>query len=294
MRQITLERCPYLGIYVNSFVFETSAGSVFVDTGLASGGDQLLSRVKGSPVVLSTHGHWDHVGAHRRLQEQGARIYAHPGDDRYFQDFDWHWKVLFEQFRDDFALPPERKTTFDAQIGQPVKPDRYLKDGERFSIGDCVIQALHTPGHSDGSVCYLLPDDGVLFTGDTLMGNGFFGGVPQCVNMAAYRDSMERLKSLRVETVYCDHNEPIPGARLADKAEASIACADRIEKRVRAFVCGYRGDVSQLLKEAVRDVCAAENKNPGGGACVTVLCCLRDMAVESDLARACAERHMSM
>jgi glyoxylase-like metal-dependent hydrolase (beta-lactamase superfamily II)/rhodanese-related sulfurtransferase len=58
---------------------------------------------------------------------------------------------------------PKTETKFDVHVA---------KDGEQFRLGDCIIQTLHTPGHTLESTCYLLKDengvDHSLFTGDTL------------------------------------------------------------------------------------------------------------------------------
>jgi glyoxylase-like metal-dependent hydrolase (beta-lactamase superfamily II) len=293
MPEIEIIRHPYLGIYVNCFRIRTEQGDIFIDTGLANHAAGLETGRMKNALILSTHGHWDHIGSHRRAQKQGTRVFAHAGDERYYSDFDWHWDVLFGQFKNDFDLPPERKTAFWEGIGQPLKPDRWLEDGEELAIGGCRIIAVHTPGHSSGSVCYLLPDDGVLFTGDTLMGNGFFAGIPQYTDAAAYRASMERLANLQVETVYCDHSEAMPGKMLAERAKTGIACMERIRKRVAAFTACYRGEENGLLKEAMRDVCRFEGKNPGGGACVTVLTHLRELAPESQKAASCVKRRIT-
>lgn len=295
MCQVETIRDPYLGIFVNHFCIRTDEADILVDTGLAPAGGKTPEGPAADTVVLSTHGHWDHIGAHRLFQERGAKIFAHPSDKRYYSDFDWHWKVLFGQFKNDFDLPPERKTTFWSSIGRPVSPDRWLSDGEEFSVGGVRIRALHTPGHSAGSMCYLLPDDGILFTGDTLMGNGFFGGIPQYMDAAAYLASMEKLSKLTVDTVYCDHHaEKIDGKLLPRRAEESVGCMERIRKSVGMFAAGYRGKAEDLLKNAVARVCGAEGKNPGGGACVTVLTHLNELAAQSEKALRCAKRYSGL
>ncbi len=275
MREIVEYRCPYLGIYVNSYRVAAEGKTLLLDSGLACGRERLAPFANADTVLLSTHGHWDHIGNHRFLQSHGAKVYASAADARYFSYFGWHWDIQFGQFAKDYALPPARKETFFREAGEPVKPDEYLADGDILKIGKCTVEVLATPGHSDGSVCFLLADEGVLFTGDTLMGDGFFSGIPQYTNPIAYKRSMEKLMGLKVKTVYCDHNDPIPGERLAKKAQNGIACAERIEKTVDAFVAGYRGRPEALLQELVQKVCALEGKKAGSGACITVLAHLR-------------------
>ena len=286
-------RYPYLGIYVNSFRLDAGEADILIDSGLASGREHLAPFAKKTTALLCTHGHWDHIGNHRFLQEGGACVYAHPGDARYLRDYDWHWEVLFGQFEEDFDLPPARRTTFVRETGSPVTPDRLLQDGEILRLGELTVEVIATPGHSDGSVCFLVRETGDLFTGDTLMGDGFFSGIPQYTDSHAYRLSMQRLSSLPAERVWCDHNDPEPGSMLAQKAKRGIACCKRLERHVRRFVENYRGSPDLLLREAVKSVCAAENKNAGGGACVTVLTHLREMGEEERI-RPVLRKHMPL
>ena len=53
-----------------------------------------------------------------------------------------------------------------------VKPDRLIADGDSLTFGPHELQAIHTPGHTPGSICYLLPVAHALFTGDTLFPGG--------------------------------------------------------------------------------------------------------------------------
>ncbi|CAG7574396.1 glyoxylase-like metal-dependent hydrolase (beta-lactamase superfamily II) [Barrientosiimonas humi] len=93
--------------------------------------------------VLCTHAHDDHIGAAAEIVEAtGAPTYLHP-DDRMLWD-----RVL------------------------PAAPDQELADGQRLDVAGTPIEVLHTPGHSPGSCCFLLPDLGVVLTGDTLFQGG--------------------------------------------------------------------------------------------------------------------------
>jgi glyoxylase-like metal-dependent hydrolase (beta-lactamase superfamily II) len=84
-----------------------------------------------------------------------------------------------------------------AQTG--VTPDRELVDGDTVQVGGWTVTVLHTPGHTDGSICFRLPSSQVL-TGDAL----FPGGVGKTEGRAAFEQaiaSAERhLLSLPAET----------------------------------------------------------------------------------------------
>ena len=74
------------------------------------------------------------------------------------------------------------------------------------------LQVLHTPGHTPGSVCLLLPEHRVLFTGDMLLADGrrfrrpvYFPGT----NLGDYRTSVERLAGLTFNTACVGHGKPL-------------------------------------------------------------------------------------
>lgn len=107
-------------------------------------------------LILLTHRHADHLMAAAWLQEKtGAKTAIHLDDAAGLMDPGISLSVELGVF-----AAPQR----------PLRPDLVLKDKEVLECGNLHIQALHTPGHSQGGVCYLI-DDGdksALFTGDTL------------------------------------------------------------------------------------------------------------------------------
>ena len=84
-----------------------------------------------------------------------------------------------------------------AQTG--VTPDRELRHGDTVQVGGWAVTVLHTPGHTDGSICLRLPSSAVL-TGDAL----FPGGVGKTDGPAAFRQAIasaeQHLLSLPAET----------------------------------------------------------------------------------------------
>ena len=80
-----------------------------------------------------------------------------------------------------------------------IKPDVLLDDGQIFEAAGFSIQMFHTPGHTKGSCCYYIKDEGVLFSGDTLLCRSvgrtdFPGSDPQQM-----QKSLERLRTLAAE-----------------------------------------------------------------------------------------------
>jgi hydroxyacylglutathione hydrolase len=106
-----------------------------------------------SPVaLLHTHAHLDHITGSRAVKEATrAPIRLHAAD-----------RPLYD------ALP-EQAAFFGLRADAPLPPDSPLEDGERIRFGPYAVRAIHTPGHTPGSTCFVLEgDDPVLFAGDTL------------------------------------------------------------------------------------------------------------------------------
>jgi len=102
---------------------------------------------------VSTHGHWDHIGDNARVAEHtGAQIAAHPLDA---------YRLLHPQGRMlPFEIPPSA-------------PAVELQEGGEIRFGSVRLQVLHTPGHTEGSVCLLDNEYGRLYSGDTLFAGSF-------------------------------------------------------------------------------------------------------------------------
>jgi glyoxylase-like metal-dependent hydrolase (beta-lactamase superfamily II) len=148
-----------------AYAIETPEGLVLVDSGLESDASLLKSQLKTLELdwkqvraVLITHAHLDHSGGAEHLRvEAGAKIYAGQGDAGVLKAGGPH-----DAFFSAFALPGGRL--------HPTKVDVELKGGELMAFGDVRIRALATPGHTPGSMCYLLEraDRRILFSGDVI------------------------------------------------------------------------------------------------------------------------------
>jgi len=127
--------------------------------------DQGITKVER---ILFTHYHRDQLCGAYGLGE-GARIgvpaverehFANPA--AYWEDDKYLWKV-YRSFRPHHLMPVE-----------PLRADDALTDGDRLAFGPAKIQVLLTPGHTEGSVSYLVEVDGrrVVFSGDCIYDAG--------------------------------------------------------------------------------------------------------------------------
>lgn len=142
--------------------------------------------------ILLTHGHFDHICSLDTLRDKsGVEAYIHEGDADMPQDAR---KNAFYTFFD-------RERTYRT-------PEKRVREGDVLELGKESIRVLHTPGHTEGSVCYLCGDR-ILITGDTLFDRGFgrydlYGGDP-----SKLRASLARLSGLDPTLIiYPGHGSP--------------------------------------------------------------------------------------
>ncbi len=99
-------------------------------------------------LIVSTHRHWDHIGDNTAVQSAtGADIAADIAD------------------RHGLENPAPSNAPFPIP---PSVPALDLAEGSRIKFGAIDLEVLHTPGHTEGSVCLLAADERLLLTGDTL------------------------------------------------------------------------------------------------------------------------------
>jgi len=161
-----------------------SRRSVVVDPGPLDEGhlDRVADAAGDVAVVLLTHHHLDHSEAARAFAERvGAGVRA---------------------------LDPAYR------LG-----DEGLADGDVVAVGDLEIRVVGTPGHTSDSLSFLVPADGAVLTGDTVLGRGTTVVAHPDGQLGAYLDSLDRLHALaeahEARTIWPGHGPVIDDALAA-------------------------------------------------------------------------------
>jgi hydroxyacylglutathione hydrolase len=141
---------------------------------------QLAERGWTLKLVVSTHRHWDHIGDNAAVVEAtGATLAAHV-DDRHGLE---NPQPLFQP---PFPLIPS-------------VPALDLAEGSVIRFGGISLDVLHTPGHTEGSVCLLARGERLLFSGDTLFRGGWGRVDLPGASPEAMVESLSRLAGLPLD-----------------------------------------------------------------------------------------------
>lgn len=239
---ITQIRLPMIGNpmrYVNGYLIEDDAGLVLVDCGWKAGdvlaaleaGLASAGRTLGDlTAVIITHAHFDHYGLAGTLRGRGVRdLVMHPIEWDFARA---HYTDPVENdrladawiARNGYELPGG----MDAEMGHHrvdlVAPTRMVADGERIGR----LEAIHTPGHTPGHLCFRDTRTGKMLTGDHILdpvtphvGVWF----PDRGNpLGEYIDSLNRCKTIGATGALPAHGEPFPDlARRIDELLAHEA-----------------------------------------------------------------------
>ena len=180
MLKITVKE---LGIYfVNCYLIheENAKSCVVIDPG--GNANKVIAFLEENGLtleaILLTHGHFDHVGAVKELAEKtGCRVYLHADD----------------------LLLPENFTA------GPLYYTNHYDEGDVLEMAGLTIRVMHTPGHTEGSVCLLVED--AIFSGDTLFCHSCGRTDLPGGNSDALSASLARLKAMEGDwRVFPGHN----------------------------------------------------------------------------------------
>jgi len=184
-KRMIIERLAVGPLEENTYIVadDTAKKAIVVDPGDEP--DRVIDVIKKLDLtvesIVLTHAHFDHIGAVDDLKkETGARVLIHKND-----------LESYGQAKDQAAF-------WGYTMDDLPEPDGFVDDGDEIKAGVLTFKVLHTPGHSQGSVC--LYGEGILVTGDTIFQGSvgrtdFPGG-----SIADLRKSFKRLVELPEET----------------------------------------------------------------------------------------------
>lgn len=212
----------------NTFLVENARGLLLIDAGMPHQATRIVKAIRArgyAPhdvrLIVITHGHIDHAGSAVALQKlTGAPIALHRDDARLVAT-------------PNLKIPPGRTRATDT-IGalmrafgwlmplQTFTPDVWLDDGQSLREFGFDARALHTPGHTAGSLSVLF-DDGTLFVGDAILNLVHVAFPLYWEDAAQARASAFKIRAHQPRLCYTAHGRAFD----ANELEAFIARIER-------------------------------------------------------------------
>lgn len=243
---------------LSAYLITSRDGAILIDGTLEQNASLVEANIEavGVPLksvkwILSDHAHNDHVGALAQIKrDTAARFAASAGD-----------QVALERGM------PRGDTDYDPAGFHfpPIKVDRVIQDGQSVAVGDAVVTAHLTPGHTPGCTSWSTTvGDGdrrlrVLFlcsitvAGNRLVGNRAYPGI-----VADYENTFAKLSKMKADIVLTSHPEIADVLGREARVEAGHRRAFIDPTKLAAIVARSKRDFEAALAEARRTQRAAQ------------------------------------
>jgi hydroxyacylglutathione hydrolase len=253
------------GLY--SFFIDAPEPAI-VDTGISSSPaegmapalEKLGRRIEDVRWILLTHGHIDHLGGAHALWEltgRRAKVVIHEADAPLLRSRQAHvdqYIDVRQQYINNPNAVVEQTQAANQVISGEMEPTMLVTGGETLSLGgEVTVSVHHIPGHTAGSVAYVVDGQHSVFVGDAVQIHGAANGFPGYEDPAAYRSSLTYLRDeIRPEHLYLGHPyrnaDGVPyGVELdRDAARAALQGSLDLEARIDDAACRYlRGGLQE-------------------------------------------------
>lgn len=207
---------------ISAFAYYVDAPEpAIIDTGVSISAVQDIEptlaqhgiRIEDIRWILLTHGHVDHLGGAYAVWEKtgrNAKVVIPKKEARLLRDKNEQildYKSLQGKYITDPAILEKHITMLTTDIGGTIEPDLEAVDGDSIHLGgDISLKVIDTPGHSIGSVTFVLEGLNWAFAADAVQMYGGLSGMPTIENSRFYRKSIQRLlEEVRPNRLFLGH-----------------------------------------------------------------------------------------
>lgn len=239
---------------LGAYLIVTKDGLILLNGALPTSGQMLIDSIRklgfapeNIRVMIQGHAHVDHVGTHSYFKELSKATVA---------VMDADVQTMEDGGKSDFQYGPDVKV-----MGFPhVKVDHVLRDGETVRLGDVVMTAMHTPGHTKGATTWVTtvvdggkaytvvwPDGGGFNPGYKMTGAGSYPGIGD-----DYRRTLHKLEMLKPDIWLASHTDwfDFDGKRARSAAQGIAAFVD--PEGYRRFIAKQRRAFEDEVDEELR------------------------------------------
>ncbi len=196
---------------IAAYLIPHSEGAILVESGPGSTIDELKAglakyglAVKDISHVLLSHIHLDHAGAAGWLAQQGVRVCVHPVGARHMLNPE---KLIASATR---IYQDKMEMLWGEFLAVPEDKLIVVEDGQKITVGDLTMVAIHTPGHAEHHISWGIADD-IVFTGD--VGGVRMPGydyvrlplVPPELHLEKWHNSLEKLLAMDFKRIAPTH-----------------------------------------------------------------------------------------
>ena len=226
VHRVTVGQGAFVGVHSpNVYLVAGNDRVAFIDTAYGNDDEvkaqldlwEALGRPEVAAIVL-THRHKDHIGGAGRL----------------------HGATAGEIVCSVAEREPIERALADSRVG------RGVADGETLDLGGATLEFIETPGHTLGSLCLYYREEGVLFTGDTILGSGAPVINPDHGDMGLYIQSLEKLLAYEALMIAPGHGPVVnqPRAKIRSLIEHRL----KRERQILGLLQEGRRTIEDLFK----------------------------------------------
>ncbi len=194
----------------NTWIIHSENDAILVDSGfgdrtslfsLKNYINNYLTNIK-IHYILLTHNHSDHSSGSRQLSEMfNAKVLIHKQEKKML-------KTKSDNEDTPVRFRKKRQKWEDEKVQTPIS--KYIEHGYKIYAGNLQVEAVHTPGHTLGSICYLFRNEKILFSGDTILGYDTVSiSAPPHGDMNLYLSSLKKLKKYKLKYIAPGHGDAI-------------------------------------------------------------------------------------
>jgi len=210
----------------------------FIDTGLPQYFDDIKRyvadlghRLRDVSFIINTHVHEDHVACNKALKDIcGAKMAIHELDAKYIENPDDFLKDTFRH------VPPSKEYVREAKSWKD-NVEILLRDGDSVNLGGITLEVIHTPGHTQGSICLYDQERKILFSGDALQGTAAFvkefGPITGLyMDLDAYICSIQHLLNMDIDMILPGHPDIIKKSNARKELENCLDQVSYIDDKI--------------------------------------------------------------